>query len=90
MNHPVALETMRLGLAGISIEVPKEPPSPQECPVQSRIECADALWAIDVWNDGKCVASYGPETFTSALYRALMHDHLGDVQTDEIVLRWMI
>ncbi|MFQ6538753.1 MULTISPECIES: hypothetical protein [Aphanothece] len=89
MGHPVAMETMRMGLAGISIEVPKEPPSPEDCPVQSRIECADGFWAIDVWKDGTCVSSHGPETFTTALFRALMKDNLGDVHPDEIVLRWM-
>lgn len=88
MHQAITTGTMRLSLDGISIEVPSEPPSPESCPVQSRIECPDALWSIDIWKDGRCVSSHGPETFTSALFRALTNDRLGEITPDAIVLRW--
>jgi hypothetical protein len=88
MNPAITAETMRLSLDGIAIEVPREPPSPESCPVQSRIDCQDGLWSIEIRNGGRCVSSHGPETFTSALFRALMNDRLGAISPDAIVLRW--
>ena len=82
-------ETTRVAISGIAIEVPTEPPSPDECPVQSRIECSDGLWAIDVWKGGKCLISHGPESFVTALYRAMAKEDLGADSPDQIVLRWI-
>ncbi len=89
MSQALTPEVMRLTLKGISIEVPKEPPTPYDCPVQSRIECDDGLWCLDVWKDGIKLGSYGPESFTSEVFRALMRENLGDVILDEIVLPWI-
>ncbi|EDY38961.1 hypothetical protein CPCC7001_1840 [Cyanobium sp. PCC 7001] len=80
--------TKRIAISGIVIEVPTEPPSPDQCPLQSRIECSYGLWTIEVWRDGERRASFGPESFTTALVRALMREDLGDVVPDQVVLRW--
>ncbi|WP_157665334.1 hypothetical protein [Cyanobium sp. NIES-981] len=81
--------TKRITITGIAIEVPTEPPSPDQCPVQSRIECSYGLWSIDVWQGGERCASYGPESFTTALVRALLREDLGEVTPDQVVLRWV-
>jgi hypothetical protein len=81
--------TQRIAISGIVIEVPTEPPSPEECPVQSRIECSYGLWSIDLWQAGERRASFGPESFTTALVRALMREDLGEIEPDQVVLRWV-
>lgn len=81
-------ETRIIEVTGIWIQVPREPPMADACPVESRIECAEGLWFVDAWHDDTPLGSYGPETFITAFYRALVRDDLGDPTPNRIVIRW--
>lgn len=88
MTNP--MPTRILEIQGIAIEVPVDPPQQGDCPVQSCIDCPTGLWYLDTYKDEQRIDCFGPESFVTAFYRALMRDQLGEVAPDRIVIRWAV